>query len=114
MEARHIDDDEVLTHLGSGATLIEGRPFKNRPSPRQEDFGVSLLLGEMSAEDGAEIVWQIPPPVLARYTTAGRLRAAGFIVEHTPYNPHNPYHVSVRCNGEWDTGRQHEFDACFA
>lgn len=50
----------------------------------------------------------------ARQTTAGRLRMAGFRVEHTPRLPMSPDHVSVFWDtGHWDESVAKLFEECF-
>lgn len=75
---------------------------------------MSLLLGRFTAEEAGNRVLKAAlgnGRDSARYTTAHKLRAAGFIVEHTP-NVKNPDHVSVSVAVEilWDG---EAFDGCF-
>jgi hypothetical protein len=104
--ARPIGDKEVLTHYGIG------NEFRTTPRWRIEE-SMSLLVGQLTGEEAAARILKGGPrgdgSDCARYTTAGRLRQAGFTVVHTP-NRKNPDHVSVSCEGPWD---DEAFDGCF-
>jgi hypothetical protein len=102
---RGIEDDEVLTHYGIDMA------FRTTPRWRIE-ASMSLILGRLTGEEAGNRVLKRAigdGHDSARYTTAGKLRRAGFVVEHTPHVK-NPDHVSVRREGSWD---DEPFDGCF-
>jgi hypothetical protein len=112
---REITDDEVLTQVGAGG----GGRFRFRTSLRDDrdppERSMSLLLGRFTPETGAATAFRRPTQPgrdACRYTTAGRLRAAGFTVRHTPTKM-VPDHVSVYRDGDWTAEVARVFDACF-
>lgn len=92
-----VQDDEVLTQHARR----QGR-FIDAPRVDQE-VELSMLRGRWSVEDATRYRCSGRPPTQqdidraeVRYTTAGRLRAAGFAVIHTPSTRiTNDAHVSV-------------------
>lgn len=123
---RCIGDDEILTHH----TKTRGR-YDNAPRPWIEDeTEISVQRGELTVAEAAASRNggnpAHPADVAAasvRYTTAGRLRAAGFAVVHTP-GPAGEQggHASVvwpdanpldEQDPKWPLGVQEAFAACF-
>ncbi|HEY9564767.1 MAG TPA: hypothetical protein VIR30_13455 [Nocardioides sp.] len=105
---RDIDNDEVLTQYG-----VVGEPF--RAEPRWDTERELSLCG--AAHDPAAaalcVVGQVNPRRDAcRWTTAGSLRTAGFVVRHDPV-PWNDHHVAVSFTGEWNDSRSRSFDEAF-
>lgn len=94
-EERPVSDDGMLTQYGQ-----ELSSPRFRSGPRTGEVELSMLLGAMSAQAAAALVVGPTRAIelrghLVRYVRIGRLRAAGFIVEHTP-SRRIPQHVSVR------------------
>jgi hypothetical protein len=114
-----VGEDEWLTQHG---VIRAGghRDFRNylRTDPGKTEADMSLIRGRLSPEEAG--VARLGPPSrrsrrdAARHTTARRLRAAGFRVEHTPRFPRSPWHVSVYWDhGEWNEDTAKLFDRCF-
>src|SRR6185437_13444036 len=89
------------------------------PRITRKEIDISLLAGRMSVDEAARTVnWRrregAHPDDGVRYTTVGRLRAAGFRVEASP-SALIPGHVSVTLGGEgnWTEDVKAKFDACF-
>lgn len=89
----------------------------------REDIGeteLSMILGEVDALAAAVLVTRyLAPGAAARVTTAGRLRAAGFRVVHSPTKT-NRLHVSVFPPlsavgepAEWGREMADRFNSCF-
>lgn len=77
-----VSDEVVLSHYG------EQGSFRSEPRPEKER-GMSLQIGEWEADELCEHIFGSPPKghvelADVRYATAGVLRAAGFVVVHTP------------------------------
>ena len=109
---RPVPDDQVLTEFG---TL--GKGFVNAPTEGWADL--SLIFGRLTASEACTWVrrrsnrtCQHNPPDgdLARYTTAGTLRSAGFLVEQTGKRLD---HVGVGHPGEWGPAERVTLDGCF-
>lgn len=104
-------DCEHVTQYGSRE--VEP-PFRRRPRyPRENDL--SLLRGWLNAAEACRLVRgrdvaNCPDGV--RHSTVGLLRAAGYLVEHTP-STRIPGHISVRCLDRWGSEQDTEFDDCF-
>lgn len=91
-----------------------GQPFRCRPRIPRDQGAVSLLLGHYDEEEAAQIVarhGKLPGDVV-RYTTAGTLRALGFVVSHTP-TKRTATHVSVEFPGTWDDKTDELFEEAF-
>jgi hypothetical protein len=106
-----LDDDQVLTQYG---TASDG--FRCQPRWSKED-ALSLIRGRLSGEEASRVVRRGrllgEGRDLARYTSAGTLRRAGFEVLHTPTRL-NPDHVSVRFKDDWDEEVCDAFDDAFS
>lgn len=111
-ERREILDDEPLTQYGYMGV------FRNALRVDILEPELSLLAGRLTgAEAGAivrndQTVIQFPEGHGARHTTAGTLRAAGFMVFHSP-SKKNPRHVSAQWPESWDDRVSEAFDECF-
>lgn len=108
------------------------KPTGFREQPRVErEVDISLLVGDdWTAESASRyiLMGRDPDPkrlrsVTLRLTTAGRLRAAGFGVVHTPGKVKGGPHVSVVYPGDrplyehttpWPPEAAEQFVACFA
>lgn len=92
---RCIRDDEVLTqHTWRDGDFID--------APRETEKELSLLRGDVSVADACAYrsrLSKIPASKIAkagrRQTTAGKIRAAGLAVVHTPGRVEGGPHVSV-------------------
>jgi hypothetical protein len=80
---------------------------------------MSLIIGRQTPMAAALLVTKaVQPSAIARYTSVGRLRGAGFIVTHSPTRG-NPLHVSVfppndqHGPKEWDGPMAKLFKECF-
>src|SRR5688572_8934263 len=118
-EGRHLEGHEELSQYGM--RTARGMEFHNALRAGWEE-DVSLILGEVSADEAARIVHRprraaaIPAERHAvRYTTVGRLRDNGFEVCHTP-GKNTPKHVSVTYGQpgvQWPKEVSMLFDSCF-
>lgn len=117
-EAMELPDELRLTQYGERSPYGDG--YRDR---LREDIGeteLSMILGEVDAPAAAVLVTRyLSPAALARVTTVGRLRAAGFRVIHSPTKT-NRLHVSVFPplsspgeQAEWDDKMAARFNACF-
>ena len=109
-----VPNEAELTQYGKGRPGSANR-FRDRPRAEINEPDVSLLLGRLGVEEAAVLVFKWAHPLSAvRYTTAGTLRAKGFIIRHTP-SPGNSKHVSVLVppSTEWDETLAKSFDECF-
>lgn len=113
-EIQELRDDVELTQYGE-----DGDGFRNHLRVPIGETEMSLIIGRQSKMAVALLVTKTAPPwAIARYTTAGTLRAAGFRVTHSPTRG-NPLHVSVfppsgpHGPGDWDEGMATSFDKCF-
>lgn len=115
IEPYDIDDDQVLTQFGAKQDIVAlDPPFRRKPRQGRET-NVSLILGRLSPAEASRIVRRSLAPAPfdgVRYATAGKLRAAGFVVMHTPSRM-NPNHVSVSRTTEWGANEESAFDECF-
>jgi len=119
MQGRAIGDDEVLTQHGVRLTHGTFR-FRNRLRADKEppELDMSLILGEVTPNEAGAIRFRGPRTAkdlsrdAVRTTTAGTLRAAGFVVFHTPRRL-NRRHVSVYRDEQWDDVVAMKFDRCF-
>jgi hypothetical protein len=113
-----LPDELRLTQYGERPPYGDG--FRDR---LREDIGeteLSMILGEVDALAAAVLVTRyLAPAAVARVTTAGRLRTAGFRVVHSPTKT-NRLHVSVfpplsaaGGSGEWDDEMASRFNSCF-
>lgn len=90
----------------------------NRPRP--QDVGrLSAIVGKVTPAVAYELVRGLSRRRIApsgvdgvRYSTAGRLRQAGFEVCNTP-SLRNPDHVSISWPGSWDAHVCQKFAECF-
>ncbi|GAB3818703.1 hypothetical protein GCM10027605_71740 [Micromonospora zhanjiangensis] len=113
-----IPDDAELTQYGKGQPGSPGR-FRDCPRIENNEPDMSLLLGRLGVKEAAKLVFKWQHPLSAvRYTTAGTLRARGFVVRHTP-SPSIPQHTSVLAPTlggepiEWDEDLAKIFAECF-
>jgi hypothetical protein len=113
-----LPDELRLTQYGEQPPFGDG--FRDR---LREDIGeteISMILGEVDASAAAILVTRyFACGAIRRVTTVSRLRAAGFLVVHSPTKS-NRLHVSVfppRTEGgepaEWDDEVANRFNACF-
>lgn len=113
-----LPDELRLTQYGERPPFGDG--FRDR---LREDIGeteISMILGEVDASAAAILVTRsFALGAIRRVTTVGRLRAAGFLVVHSPTKS-NRLHVSVfppRAEGgesaEWGDEVANRFNACF-
>ena len=116
MVSPDVPDDEPLTQYG-----LEGDdpPFRN--ATRSYETDVSLIRGRLNAREAATLIrrqgerYEVTDRDRVRHTTAGRLRAAGFMVRATP-SRRIPGHVSAELQDPehvWDNSVRSRFDACF-
>jgi|SwirhisoilCB1_FD_contig_31_5709438_length_898_multi_11_in_0_out_0_1 hypothetical protein len=112
-----LTDDLVLTQYGS-RVYPPGEPFRRRPREGKETE-ISLLAGRIELDEAARMVNRrrregAHPGDGVRYTTVGRLLAAGFSPTLTP-SKLLPNHVSVALGGEenWTETVCARFDGCF-
>jgi hypothetical protein len=96
-----------------------GIPFRNYLRVDIGEPEMSLIMGRQTAMAAALLVTKtVPPCAAARWTTAGQLRAQGFVVLHSPTKG-NPLHVSVFPPGgpqepiEWEDTLANRFHQCF-
>jgi hypothetical protein len=82
---------------------------------------MSMILGEVDSTAASMLITKhLAPGAGRRVTTVGRLRAAGFVVIHSPTRG-NPLHVSVYAprdeksgeHIEWSQEVAKRFNACF-
>ena len=103
-----LEDDEALTQF-----VFAHYPPEERP---RGPAGLSLLRGALTANEEAGYVRRYVNSAYVgdsvRYTTAGRLRAAGFEVVARP-SRRIPIHVSVSCDEGWSDQTAVAFNACF-
>jgi hypothetical protein len=111
--ATPVSDDEHLTQYGC---TTSDPVFRSHPRPEVDGLDISLIRGMLTVEAATMIVrrrgYVITGADVVRHTTAGTLRDAGFVVEHTP-NRKNPAHVSVRWPGDWTDEVSKDFADCF-
>jgi hypothetical protein len=115
---REIPAEAILTQYGEIFPDAH-ESFRNRLREHMGENELSLIWGKKSSAEAAQIVTRsVGPFASARYTTAGELRGAGFIVRHSP-SPTRPLHVSVHPpisgnqSAEWDEPMAELFDKCF-
>lgn len=112
-QVQELTDDVELTQYGE---LDED--FRNELRVDRGETEMSLTIGRQTPMAVALLVTKtVPAGARARYTTAGALRTAGFIVEHSPTKG-NALHVSVfPPKGveprEWDLTMANAFAQCF-
>ena len=111
-----VGDAEPLTQYGHEG---DDPPFRN--ATRSYETDVSLIRGKLSAREAASLIrrqgerYPVTHQDRVRYTTAGRLRSAGFAVRATP-SRRMPGHVSVELQNPddvWDNSARSRFDECF-
>ena len=116
MVSPDLPDDEPLTPYG-----LEGAdpPFRN--ATRSYESDVSLIRGRLSAREAATLIrrqgerYDVTERDRVRNTTAGRRRAACFVVRATPTR-RIPGHVSAELQSPedvWDNSARSRFDECF-
>ncbi|WP_157610494.1 hypothetical protein [Spirillospora albida] len=112
-----IGDDEWLSQYGSFAQLIDGEPFKNRPTGGQTEL--SFIRGKASVDEAASSVNRrktagATAGDAVRYVLAGRLRAAGFRVWPTPtaFNPHHASVATMDERADWADDEVAAFKRC--
>jgi hypothetical protein len=119
-DARELRDEEPITQYGSASSRAQNPHFRHCPRVPKDRGGISVIVGRLDSHAAAELVRTRdstnPDEDLARHTTVGRLRAAGFRVEHAPSRK-NPGHTRV-CHdsapdGVWAPDVQELFDLCF-
>lgn len=110
----HLADDQVLSQYGSRTQPKGGPAFRAQPRPDRDRGGISMIRGQVSASEAHRIVGLQAPRKGdgVRHTTAGILRAAGFVVQHDPSQA-NPDHVRVTVRGEWADSHAERFEGCF-
>jgi hypothetical protein len=95
-EARHIEDDEILTQYGQ--TGPDGDQFHGQPRfDGNGETDLSMLVGKFDAGEALGLIAghkAASDRDSARYFQVGALRARGYQVTHTP-NRKNVYHSSV-------------------
>jgi hypothetical protein len=116
-----VDDDTTLSQYGE-------ETFRNQPRAHIQEPGLSTQIGCWPADELCRHIFAAPPEdhvelAKVRYTTARRLRAAGFLVVHTPGRMgHQKAHVTVAwpsATGSelvatpWTTPVTDAFDQCF-
>ena len=116
MVSPDVPDDEPLTQYGHTG---DDPPFRN--ATRSYETDVSLIRGRLSVREATTLIrrqgehYEVTDRDRVRYTTAGRLRAAGFVVRATP-SRRIPGHVSAELQdpeGVWDNSARSRFDECF-
>ncbi len=113
LQARHVRDDEYVTHYGSRVT--GEAVFWDRPRPRDRD-GVSVIVGNLTPAEARPLVRREGAPTEddgVRHVLVGDLRALGFEVTHTP-RPRDTRHVSIRYSEEWDDQVAGMFHSCWS
>jgi hypothetical protein len=108
---QRIGDDEELTHYGTEST-----GFRDAPREKDQD-GLSLIRGHVTVDEACSFV---RPGVSCsnhsdcrtRYTTAKRLRQAGFIVSLRP-SKRNALHVRLTTTLSWADATSQAFNLCF-
>lgn len=113
-----IPNESTLTQYGERPPGGEG--FRSALRPETGETEMSLIIGEVSAEQASLLVTKMVQPFAdRRLTTAGRLRECDFRVVHSPTRG-NPLHVSVFPPeiapdepAEWDRAMAELFDQCF-
>lgn len=115
VEPEDIDNGETLSQYGR----LDGdaSPFRSWPRAGVDTTGLSMTRGLQAAADLAKIVCGRSPREsdLVRYTLAGTLRQAGFVVTHDP-KINNPDHVLVTIPGNsqpWNDEWIEKFEASF-
>lgn len=104
---RHIEDDESLSQAGSRRSDGSWN-FRAQPRAHAEEDDLSMVLGELSSAEVHLAAYGPKPPRpgkdAVRHFRAGALRDREFRVDHTPYYPGSPDHVSVFWDGvgAWD------------
>lgn len=111
-----VGDDEPLSQYGHDS---DDPPFRN--ATRSYETDVSLIRGRLSPREAASLIrrqgerYEVTDRDRVRYTTAGQLRSAGFVVRATP-SRRIPGHVSVefqKADDVWDNSARSRFDDCF-
>lgn len=118
LDPMELPDDLRLTQYGERPPYGDG--FRDRLRESIGETELSMILGEVDAPAAAVLVTRyLTPGAMSRVTTAGRLRAAGFRVVHSPTKT-NRLHVSVYPPlteagepAEWDDKMASLFNACF-
>lgn len=112
-----LPDDAVLTQFGN--SLNPGFCiFPFRSQLRVGERGISLTLGMRSVKEMVDLMYRGRRSASmhdgVRYTTAGKLKAAGFLVVPDG-GKRNPNHVSVCLDGdtEWTDDESARFSNCF-
>jgi hypothetical protein len=77
---------------------------------RSFEDGLSIVVGYVAAEDLGPLIGQTSSG--ARYSTVGKLRRAGFTVQHSP-SQENLNHATVSVKGDWTPEQGHAFNTCF-
>lgn len=117
-EGDAIADNEWLTQHGT-KRADDSVAFRAalRNMPGKTELDMSMIRGRVGAERAGELRLgssRRPERDAARHALAGRFRAAGFRVEHTPRYPRTPWHVSIFWDhGEWDSDVAKLFNSCF-
>ena len=116
VEPEYIDDEEILTQRISRGP--QGVPDIDAPRLKDRD-AISLQRGHKTPREMFHTVRKAVPADAtyedegARYARASDLRAAGFLVAHTP-NRRSQDHVSITYPGDWDEDVALLFRSCFA
>ena len=111
VKAIAIQDDHELTQFGTRAADMTTATFRSALRPGETEM--SLLLSRLEPLASELLVRKyVSGTAVARYAVTGRLREAGFKVEHTPSSM-NPLHVSVFAAADWDSDTASLFDSCF-
>ena len=115
-----LPDDAILTQFGNrlnpGFCIV---PFRNQLRPGEK--GLSLTLGKRSVKEMVDVMYRGRRSAIhhdgIRRTTAGELRAAGFVVVHDGFrSKSNPNHVTVSLDGDtdWTDDESARFNDCFS
>ena len=116
--AQELPDELRLTQYGERSPISEG--FRCRLRAEIGETEISLIVGNVDAQAASMLVVKyMSPYAVARVTTVGALRRAGFEVIHSPSKT-NRLHVSVYPpvlasgdRAEWDDELASRFNACF-
>lgn len=111
----HVPDAAPLSQYGRSAQ--NRRSFRSAPRHESGEVDISLVLGRLSVVEITAFVAARHADAgdAVRYTTAGALRARGFVVQSTPTR-RIPGHVSVTAPGgqiPWDDRTSALFEECF-